>query len=833
MSRQSDAATPPLSFGDHLKAYRKARDMTQAELAELVGYSLVSIRKIESDQQRPSKYLAERLAEKLALAPDEATAFIRLARGLPTESTPPALPVSSNLPTRLPPLFGRTQEVTAACALLEDAEVSLLTLTGPGGVGKTRLAVQVATELQSYFEHGVCFVALAPISDPALVIPTLAQSLGIRVWGSAATLSGQKLDELLKEYLANRELLLLLDNFEQVTTAAPLLNELLVAAPRLKLLVTSRVRLNLYREQEFDVPPLAVPNLSRLPSVEVLAQSPAIALFVARAKAIKPDFGLTPENAPLVAEVCARLDGLPLAIELAAARIKALSPSALLKALSHRLTLLTSGRQDQPDRQRSLRNTIAWSYQLLEANEQRLFTRLGVFVGGCTLPAVENICGLESDPPLEQSVLDQLHALLDKSMLQQTLTPEGELRFTLLETLHEYALEQLLTRPEIESLRRRHADYYARLAEDMVPGLWGPEAGRWLHQLLAEYGNLQAALHWLIERGHGEMAIQLFEVLVHFWEMQRKPSEIRIQTEAILEMSRGLSASIRAIALAVAGAVFRDMQFDYARARACYTEQLSLAREQGDPYATAVALDELGLVLVEQGAYAQAEELLQESYALSQARGDKDLMASVLCSLGVVALYQGELDQAQARLENSLALHREQKSRLGCARTLNQLGRVAFYQHQAARAQALHEESRALFRELGNQRSYANALSHLAPVWLAQAVPEQALAALRESSAIFQDLEDRHGNIWNLERFAELAGLQGEAVKAARLWAAAEALREQMGIPLPPMEMTRYAEPLAAARAQLTETAWNSAWAEGRAMSLEQALSYMLQAEDE
>lgn len=824
MTTRSETPDTPLSFGDCLKAYRKARDMTQAELAELVGYSLVSIRKIESDQQRPSKYLAERLADKLALSPDEAAAFIRLARALPAGPAPAVLvPASDNMPTRLPPLVGRTPEIVAACALLQEAEVSLLTLTGPGGVGKTRLAIQVATELQSYFEHGVCFVALASVSDPALVVPTLAQTLGLGARG------GQKLDELLKDYLSNRELLLLLDNFEQVTAAVPLLGELLTVAPRLKILVTSRVTLGLYREQEFNVPPLSVPDLGHLPAVEVLRHSPAIALFVARAKAVNPEFTLTPDNAPLVAEICTRLDGLPLAIELAAARIKVLSPSALLKELSHRLTLLTGGRQDQPQRHRALRNTIAWSYQLLEADEKRLFARLAVFVGGCTLPAVENICVLESEPVSQRSLLDQLQALLDKSMLQQTPAPDGELRFTLLETLHEYALEQLLTYPEIESLRQRHAEYYSRLAEAIVPELWGAEAGRWLQQLLAEYGNLQAAMRWLIERGHGERAIRLFEVLVHFWEMQRKPSEIRGQTEVILEMSRALPAAMRAMALGVAGAMFRDMQFDYARARACYTEQLSLARGQGDIFSISVALDELGLVLLEQGEYAEAERLLQESYALRQTMGDQDLIASLLRSLGIIALYQGELEQAQARLEKSLVLHQALKNRLGYARTLNQLGRVALYQHDYVRAQALHEESQALFRQIGNQRSEANALSHLGPVWLAQGERERAISALRESARLWQNLEDRHGNIWNLERFAEIAVAQGQAARAAQLWGAAEALREQMGVPLPPVERDRYAQPLAAAREQLPETAWRSAWAAGRAMSLEQALAYALQ----
>ena len=405
--------------------------------------------------------------------------------------------VTSNLPAYLTPLLGREQEVQVVCSLLQRPEIRLLTLTGPGGVGKTRLGVQVATVLMNDFANGVCFVSLGPISDPELVIPTIAQALDLPEAGDAGQGQPQPLQRL-NTYLREKQGLLLLDNFEQVMAAAPSLVELLGACPGLKILVTSRAVLRVQGEYESVVPPLALPALKYPPDTEALSHYAAVALFMQRAQATRPGFHITDANAPVIAGICARLDGLPLAIELAAARIKLLPPEALLARLEHRLQILTSGARGLPVRQQTLRSTIKWSYELLPADEQRLFWRLSVFVGGCTLKAVEAVCG-EADA-VALDVLDGVASLLDNSLLQQTEQAGDEPRFVMLETIREYGRECLEASGEREEIRRAHANYYVALAERAEPKLCSAERENWVHRLEREHDNIRAALSWSVER---------------------------------------------------------------------------------------------------------------------------------------------------------------------------------------------------------------------------------------------------------------------------------------------------------------------------------------------
>jgi predicted ATPase len=396
----------------------------------------------------------------------------------------------SNVPAPLTLLIGREQEVAEACALLLRPGVRLVTLTGTGGVGKTRLGLHIATALLGAFADGVCFVSLAPMSDPALVVPTIAAALGIREIGGSILL------DLLKAYLRDKCLLLLLDNFEQVVDAAVQVADLLAVCPQLKVLVTSRAALHIRGEQEFVVPPLAVPDPKHLPDLLTLSTYEAVELFLQRIQAVKPEFHLTDANATAVAEMCIRLDGLPLAIELAAARIKLLSPQALLTRLEHRLNLLTGGARDVPERQQTLRNTIEWSYDLLSPGEQLLFRRLAVFVGGCTLEAVEAICTtLDGEAT---AVLERVTSLVDKSLISQQEQVGGEYRLMMLETIREYGLECLTASGEMETTRRAHAYYYLLLAEEADPELWGHQQSMWFERLEREHENLRAGLNGLL-----------------------------------------------------------------------------------------------------------------------------------------------------------------------------------------------------------------------------------------------------------------------------------------------------------------------------------------------
>src|SRR6266567_2165773 len=501
-----------------------------------------------------------------------------------------------NLPTQLTPLIGREQEIQAVCSLLRHPEVRLVTLTGPGGVGKTRLSLQVATELLDGFADGICFVPLAPLRDPDLVVPIIAQVLGLK------EANEQPLRDLLQASLQDKRLLLLLDNFEQILAAAPKLSDLLADCPHLTILVTSRAVLHLRGEHEFPVPPLTLPDFTHLPESEALSQYAAVALFLECARAVKSDFELTPANSRAIAEICIRLDGLPLAIELAAARSKLLPPQALLARLRHRLQVLTSAAQDAPVRQQTLRHALAWSYDLLDAREQRLFRRLSVFVGGCALEAVEGLSTTLGERPSD--VLDGVASLMDKSLLQHTGQDGEEPRLVMLETIREYGLEALVASGEMERTRQAHASYYLALAEQAELELGGPQQAVWLDRLEREHDNLRAALSWMVEQGETqqsmEMALRLGGALRPFWWGRGHWSEGRTFLERALAAGGSfpdprIDPSVRAKAL-IAAANLAFVQSDYEQTEVLCEESLALYRELGDHYGIAFSLYRLGNV---------------------------------------------------------------------------------------------------------------------------------------------------------------------------------------------------------------------------------------------
>ena len=698
----------------------------------------------------------------------------------------------NNLPRQRTVLLGREAEVAAVVELLQRDATTLLTLTGPGGTGKTRLALQVAVEALDAFPDGAFLVDLAPISDPELVLPAITQTLNLR------DASGRPPVETLAEYLRRKELLLVLDNFEQVHAAGPGVGALLARCPGVKAVATSRAALRLYGEREYLVPPLGLPDPLRLPSVDALRRYPAVALFEHRVRDVKPDFSVTEENATAVAEICLRLDGLPLAIELAAARTRLLPPRALLERLASArghsgwapgrspLHLLTGGARDLPARQQTLRGTIGWSHDLLNERDQTVFRRSAVFVGGFTLDAAEAVVDREG--------FDGLASLVDNNLLQQRETPGGEVRFVMPETIREFGQERLEASGEATRFRRRHAEYFLELAEQGAPELTGPQQGRWLERLEREHDNLRTALDSALESGQAELSLRLAGALGRFWEVRGFLSEGQRWLDRTLALAVSdqspASAGARSTALNAAGTL-AYVRNDYQRAAALLQDSLTLRRELGDRSGIATSLHNLSRVRFYQGDHEGAVAMCKESLALCRELGDKRGIAMVLNTLGVIARNRGDEPAARSLYEESLGLFRELGDQWGIGLLLNNLARVA--------------------RDLGDWP------------WMAD------LCA--ESLALFRAVGDRHGIAWVLSNLAIVARLQGSWERATRIFGAAERLHESVGsssLSLSPAERGAYEMAVAATRAGLPPDVFAAEWAEGRALPLENAIAYAL-----
>lgn len=719
----------------------------------------------------------------------------RLLRGVPRPATP---------------LLGRQEAVAAVRRLLamvpgnaeaEQRQTRLVTLTGPGGTGKTRLALHLAQELGSELEDGAVFVPLAAVTDPSLAPVAVASALEVGA-------SGESPRQAVLDALRDRRLLLILDNTEQVMGIAPFVAELLSHAPRVLILVTSRERLNVRGEQELALPPLALPEATHEGIHSALSQddierSPAVQLFVDRTRSVKPDFAVTAENAATIAAICARLDGLPLAIELAAARARLLSPDALLDRFDRRLDLLSKGARDLPERQQTMRSTIAWSYDLLSEEEQQVFSNLGVFAGGASLPAAEAVALQSADETFD---LDVLESLAEKSLIR--ILDGIEPRLFMFETIRDYARERLAASAEAKAVADRHAAFFLALAEEAEPELAGRRQTMWLRNLAHEQANLRAAIAWLRQQDEGEQALRMSGALWRFWWLRGDTAEDRALMEALLRDSCIADPLIRAKALNGAG-VLAESQGDWEGAAKLHMESLAISRAQGDLRGVAWSLNNLGVVELNQGNFDQAQELLEENLAIAEqvddpasiasalidlgqiahyqgdqpraadlltralerfrALGDESHTARALNNLGTVAIEQGQLAEAQAFLSESLELHRLVGDRHGIASTLNNLAEVANERGDCAAAFGLYVESHALALESGNRLHAAIALENLAALVLRNGDARGAAPRYREALRLYQATADQQGIVCSLAGLAKVAHSGGDVVQATSL----------------------------------------------------------------
>lgn len=776
----SAPSQPQETLASLLRRYREARELTQEQLAEQSGVAIRTISDLERGVTLgPQQDTVEGLEKALKLPPEECErleATIIRTRKHASVPSPPQTPLSHNLPVPPMPFIGRRQEVEDVWEMLSREDVRLLTLVGPPGVGKTRLALQAADQaVQRYpaeFSDGVFWVPLASLQDPELVITMIARALGVHDAGR------QHLVDTLITVIGDKKVLVMLDNFEHLMSASAHLIRITDHCPHLTLLVTSRARLDLFREQPFLVPSLSVPERNRTFDAVTVVNYEAVRLFRARAQQVCPDFRVTDKNADLIARICQRLDGLPLALELAAARMNVLTLKALLEGLSSRLTLLTHQARDADPRQRTLRVAIDSSYALLEAPEQSLFAQLAVFAGGCTMDAARAVCSAADRQIVD--VLEGLAVLVDSSLLQREDGEDGERRFVMLQTIREYASERLERSGNSAILHECHAAYYLGLAEEAEREISGPKQVSWQRRLEADHDNLRAALRWFLDRKDGERASQLAGALHRFWHLSAHWSEGRRWLEEALAQHKEATPT-RALALdGAAHLAYRKLDYDAARVR--LEERLALCRKLGDNIGVASALTNLGGVALQQGRYEEAVSLELQSLRL-------------------------------ARLHNYL---------LGEHVSLQSLGVIARRRGSYQRARILLEKSLALAREMNDPTSIGSALVNLAAATLAQQDYKGATALYAEAITVCQQNQNITGMPYCLEGFAVVAAMSADLDRSARLFGAADALRAKMDLPREPKEPFIPDDVYQAAQARTT------AWREGWGMTIGQVMAVAL-----
>ncbi len=765
-----------MAFGEWLRHKRRALDLTQGELANRAGCARITIQKLEAEDLRPSKQLAEALAQVLGISPSEREAFVRYART--GESGPRVIEIPNNLPAPFSSFVGREKQVREITDLL--SQTRLLTLSGAGGVGKTRLALRVANESLDSFKEGVWWVDLVGLTDGDSVPYALASTLGLRPVGD------QLPQLILANHLRPQQALVVLDNCEHLIKAcSELAGQLLSACPRLEILTTSREPLGITGEIIWRVPSLSLPDAQRPPRADEIIAYEGIRLFLERARAVKPEFSITDQNARVLAQICERLDGIPLALELAAARVQMLSVNQIAERLGRRFELLTQGSRTELPRHKTLNATIDWSYDLLSEMERDLFRSLSIFVGGWTLEAAEAVC---PGPRIEQGqVLELLSRLVDKSLVIVE-ERDGIARYRMLETIREYALEKQTRSSDTSSLRARHMEFFLKLAEASQPRLfsvgWVPLSER----LDAEYENLKAAFEWSLENGRAESAMRLAIALARSWHPRS------YLADAEFWLSKALTA--------------KGMSSGLTRAR---------------------ALMELGRVQRWRGNLPPARSNLEAALALSQQAGDRKQTVDALFSLSQVALSEGDLNQAQLLTEQSMALRRELGDKSDLASASSQLGELARIQRDYAQAERHYLAGLALAREAQNESFTLIILQNLGSVAVQKGEYAKASEFLRESITGSRKTNFRWLSAHCLAAMGTMAVRGGQAEHAARLLGAAEALLDTIGGKLDVTDRAEYEAGLAAIRSQLDTATFERAWAEGRALTPEEAIELALE----
>lgn len=795
------------SFGQQLRDYRHQRQLTQAALAEEVGCAVESIRKMEANRQRPSRSLAARLARILQLSAEQSQIFCAQARMVNTDAANSATR-PSGLPLTATKLINRQTELATLQNYLNAEHIRMITLTGPGGVGKTRLALQIAQHSHKHFPDGVYFVDLAQASSVADIGLALSQALNL-------TSSKYAWQRQIQLHYQQARILLILDNVEQLVSAAEHFRGLLDHTSNLKLLLTSRTLLHCAGEYAIPLTPLRLPTAEA--SLNELKTNPAVQLFVQRAQTLNPQFALTNHNAEAIKQLCWQVDGLPLALELAAARTRLLTPEALLAYLQPPLALLSTNDPTAPARHQSMHNAINWSYQQISPKQQQLLRQLAIFQAGCTLDAIQAI--LPNNNQLD--LLEQLAGLIDHSLLNMQAEAEQPQRFSMLSLIHEFAAQQLAEQAEFSELAQQHLNYYVMYCESLSQQVFAARQA-----LLPERENIRAAINWAISTQNWVAASSCILPLAEFWYRYGAAEEL--QTWLAWLSSQPIDSATQARCNEMQGYIAAFLQSQYRAGQAWY--QQALAQRQALQQAAEIAdnLAKLGEVTMEQGHYAQALEHYRHACSIHEQLGDQASVFAMHDCQAMVLLRQGQFGHAQQLLQQSLDYWQQQQILPSLAFSLNYLGMIAFYQMRLSKAQQAHEQALAIWQTLDDQRGIASALNAVAPVLLHQNQTAAALEAIKQSMQIRWSLHDYDGLAWNLERFGEILSKTTQAELAIQCWSKAKQLRDELALPLFEAEQKRLQPQITDCQQQVSPVQWQKIWFDSQSLGLVQLIQILL-----